>query len=102
MTHVALIAKMDTAVTCFHLPAPTALPFTDYSILVNKAAHPAVLIDGSQSLHGHISDMAPPEQDLSWKKVQKWMLKRKNASGNEPSAPFPPTFPGSLNDREST
>lgn len=86
----------------FSFSCPGSLPFTDYSILVTKAAHPAVLIDGSQSLHGHISDMAPPEQDLSWKKVQKCMLERKNASGIESSAPFPPTFAGTLNDREST
>lgn len=42
---------------CRHLAAEVA-----------PIAHPAVLVDGPQSFHGHVSDMAPPEQDLSWKK----------------------------------
>lgn len=26
--------------------------------------HPAVLVDGPESLHGNISDVAPPEEDF--------------------------------------
>lgn len=36
-----------------------------------KGTHPAVFIDGPQPFHGHISDMAPPKQDLPWNKVGK-------------------------------
>lgn len=51
--------------------------YRDLAARAAPRAHPAVLVDGSQSFHGHISDMAPPEQDLSWKKEQTWMLEKK-------------------------
>lgn len=78
MTHVALIAKIDAAGICFS-PSPALAAclsqitilqlriYRDFTAGVAPLAHPAVLVDWSQSFHGHISDMAPPEQDLSWK-----------------------------------
>lgn len=34
---------------------------------IGQYTHPAVLVDGPEPFHGHISDVAPPEQDLPWK-----------------------------------
>lgn len=38
---------------------------------VGQHTHPAVLVDGPEPFHSHISDMAPPEQDLPWNKAGK-------------------------------
>lgn len=33
--------------------------------------HPAVLVDRPEPFHCHVSDMAPPEQNLPWNKARK-------------------------------
>lgn len=40
-------------------------------VVPGHVTHPAVLIDGSQTLHGHVPDMAPPKQYLPWSKTRR-------------------------------
>ena len=42
----------------------------DSGPVTGHLTHHAVLVDGPQTLHGHISDMAPPKQDLSCSKTR--------------------------------
>lgn len=41
-----------------------APPQTDEKL---RDVYPAVVIDETQPLHGHVSHMTPPEQDFAWK-----------------------------------
>ena len=35
-------------------------------MFTERPIYPAVVVDETQPLHGHISHMTPPEQDLAW------------------------------------
>lgn len=39
--------------------------FTVFQVNVPLCTHPAVLVDGPESFHGNISDVAPSEKDLA-------------------------------------
>lgn len=36
-----------------------------------RTLYPAVVIDETQPLHGHVSHMTPPEQDFAWRGERK-------------------------------
>lgn len=46
-----------------------------------RTLYPAVVIDETQPLHGHVSHMTPPEQDFAWRGKEKGQTQRIKTQG---------------------